>query len=125
MKKRITGIAIGILLSFTTTILIGQHQPQMSSSENERMDSLAAEYKTDRARNQQQKDKHRMDAAKDARKDSKADAKEARRIENDANDAAYDSKIALRMERKAQKARRKADKQSTKASDSRKKSALN
>ena len=74
---------------------------------------------------QNRNDENRMADAKLDRKETKAKAKEARRIENEANDAAHQSKHALKAERKAQKSRKQANQQAQKASNARDKSDKN
>lgn len=79
----------------------------------------------DLQRQQEAKDKTRIDNAKDASTDTKGKADEAKRIEKDASDASNQSKKALKEEKKAQRARHKADKQAKRAEDARVKSEKN
>ena len=74
---------------------------------------------------QSTKDRNRMADAKLDRKQTKAKAEDAQRIEKDANDAARESRYALRAERRAQKSRKQADKQADKAAEARVKSNNN
>ncbi|HJZ39948.1 MAG TPA: hypothetical protein VJ203_06260 [Bacteroidales bacterium] len=111
-------------LSLFACELYGQEPTEMSKHDRERMDSLK---KVDIQVQEQQRadNKEAMDNAKDANAQSKAKAKEAQRIEQDATNASRESRKALNMEKKAQKARRNADSQTQKASDARDKSDEN
>ena len=61
------------------------------------------------AQTQDTKDKNRMADAKEDQKRTKAKAKNAQRIESDANDAARESRYAVRAEQKAAQAREKSN----------------
>ena len=102
--------------------------------DNARMDSLARNYierelKADKAQaiadkeqaiiDQERKSSDDLSNLKSEKSKTKAKAKEAQRVENDANDAAHESKVAYRTEKKAQKARNQADKQAKKAAKAR------
>lgn len=79
----------------------------------------------DMQRQQEAKDKTRMDKAKDASIDTKEKADEAKRIGKEASDASNQSKKALKDEKKAQRARERANKQAKRAEAARVKSDKN
>lgn len=107
---------------------VAAQDPRASRYEdNVRMDSLARTYierelKADKEQaviDQERKSSDDLSNLKSEKNKTKAKAKEAQRVENDANDAAHESKVAYRTEKKAQKARIQADKQAKKAAKAR------
>jgi hypothetical protein len=93
------------LLPFFT--IAQPNDPSRSEIKKDSLESADRQLKAD--------DENRMDAAKLNRKQSRAKAKEAKRVENDANDAVSESKASVRAERRAQKSRRAATKQARRA----------
>jgi hypothetical protein len=96
----------------------------MSQVQRDHQDSVQTAKVTE-ARLETTKDENRMADAKLDRKQTKAKAKNAQRVENEANDAARESKYAVRAERRAQKSRKQANKQAEKAAKARDKSNSN
>lgn len=117
------------ILALTSTVLVSQStqaqdRDTMSKAEISTMDSVeTATIKADQL--QKSNDENRLSEAKLDRKQTKAKAKDARRVEQEANNAARESKAAVRTERKAQKSRREATRQAKRASDARAKSDKN
>jgi hypothetical protein len=109
---------------FCTTNVNAQEQSQMARSEHHDQDSVEMA-SLHEAQAEKIKDDNRMADAKLDRKQTRAKAKNAQRIENDADDAARESKYAVRAERRAQKSRRQANKQADKALKARAKSDQN
>jgi hypothetical protein len=99
-------------------------QEQVSASEQHHQDSIQMASAKD-AQVEKTRDDNRMADAKLDRKQTKAKAKNAQRIENDATDAALQSKYAVKSERRAQKSRARANKQAEKALKARTKSDKN
>lgn len=128
MKNKIVICALlfGVVLLFISHSTIGQDTKTRSKAENERIDSLATAYNKQRAAEDVDRNNSKnLSDLKLEKKETKAKAREAQRVEGDANDAARESKIAYRQEKKAQKARAQADKQSKKATRARTKSDRN
>jgi hypothetical protein len=101
-----------------------QDRSTMSKDQIDKMDSV--ELATMKAGElQKANDQNRMDEAKLNRKQTKAKAKDAKRVEEEASNAARESKAELRAEKKAQKSRKEATKQAKTASDARDKSNEN
>jgi len=73
----------------------------------------------------QNQEAEKMTAAKTEQADTKANARKARRVGEEADEAAKQSKDAVKAEKKAQKSRKKADKQAQKVKAARDKSNLN
>jgi hypothetical protein len=122
-NKMIITIALGAGSLFTTHTF-AQSSGDMTQTERDRKDSVETAALTE-AQVQSTKDKNRMADAKQDRKQTKAKAENAQRIENDANDAARESRYALRGERRAQKSRKQANQQAEKAANAREKSNNN
>lgn len=114
-----------MVASMFTMEVLGQDSTVMSKVEYDRMDSIQTAYDREDAQTQKAVDLEKMTDAKSDRSETKAKLKEARRVEGEANDAAKQSRNALRAERKAQKARKAADKQADRAEDARNKSNQN
>lgn len=112
----------GLLLSSGN--LYAQEETDINKKEIERLDSVA-DHEKDQARLQQQKDSEKITDFRKDKKRTKAKAKEAQRVEAEASDAARQSRIAYRNEKKAQKLRKQADKQADRASKARDKSDSN
>lgn len=74
---------------------------------------------------QQERDKQRLNDASEAKKETKADAKHTQQVNKDAMNASRESKKAYRAEKKAQKARKNSTDQNKKALDARTKSDSN
>lgn len=102
-----------------------QSSQALSKNQYDSIEGSQADYKRDQVRTQKDKDAEAINDAKADKADTKAKAKESARIDNEAQDAAKQSKKALKTERKAQKLRNKADKQADKAETAREKSDLN
>ena len=103
-----------------------QDATEMSNYENPRGDSLAnAHAKEELAKDQERANAENLSDLKSEKNETKAKAKEAQRVEDDANDAARESRVAYRTEKKAQRVRVQADKQSRKAEKARTKSDKN
>jgi hypothetical protein len=96
----------------------------MSQVQRDHQDSVQTAKVTE-ARLETTKDENRMADAKLDRKQTKAKAKNAQRVENEASDAARESRYAVRAERRAQKSRKQANKQAEKAAKARDKSNSN
>jgi hypothetical protein len=110
--------------SLCTANVNAQDQTQMTRSEHHDQDSLEMASAKE-AQVEKTKDDNRMADAKLDRKQTRVKAKNAQRIENDANDAARESKYAVRAERRAQRSRKQANKQADKALKARAKSDQN
>lgn len=123
LNNTILTLAISGLLLVTGN-LQAQEYSEMDREELERLDSVAAHEK-DQARIKQEKDSEKIADFRQDKRRTKAKAKEAQRIEAEANDAARESRIAYRNEKKAQKMRKEADKQADRASRARNKSERN
>jgi hypothetical protein len=115
-------ISAASLFSFQT---FAQSSEAMSKNQYDSIESSQATYKRDQVQTQKDKDAEAISDAKADRADTKARAKESARIDDEAQDAAKQSKNALKAEKKAQKLRKKADKQAEKAETAREKSDLN
>jgi hypothetical protein len=109
--------------SFFTGQALAQDNPMSQAQRNQKDSVEDATLREAQAQNT--KDENRMADAKLDRKQTKAKAKNAQRIENDANDAARESRYAVRAERRAQKSRKQANKQAEKAAEARDKSNSN
>jgi len=116
-------MALGAAFGFTTHAF-AQSSNDMTHTERDKKDSVEAVTLMEEQA-QSTKDKNRMADAKEDRKQTKAKAENAQRIESDANDAARESRYAVRAERKAQKSRKQANKQAEKAAQAREKSNNN
>ena len=119
-KIVLSWLLAGLFATIVTTGVFGQHSIELTSAENDRIDSLkrsddAQELKTQNLK----EDAQNLSDLKSERSDTKEKAKEARRIERDANDAARESRMAYKTEKKAQKMRTQADKQAKKAAKAR------
>ena len=128
MKKKILMYALLLPVMFLFIGHCATAQDSMARSYNEkaRIDSLARAYNQQEAvKDQDKRDSNNLSDLKSKKRETKARAKEAQRVEGDANDAARESKIAYRQEKKAQRAREQADKQSKKAATARNKSDKN
>lgn len=128
MKNKILtySLLLGVMLLFISHNTIGQDTKARSNTDNERIDSLATAYNKQRAAEDVNRNNSKnLSDLKLEKKETKAKAREAQRVEGDANDAARESRIAYRQEKKAQKARAQADKQSKKATRARTKSDRN
>ena len=113
-----------VAASMFTSHSFAQSSGEITQTEPDKKDS--AEMVILRAEQEQNtKDRNRIADAKLERKQTKAKAEDAQRIEKDANDAARESRYALRAERRAQKSRKQADKQAEKAAEARVKSNNN
>jgi len=126
MRIKILMYVLFLPALFVTIGNVAAQDPRASREENLRMDSLAKTYidrelKADKeqAIKDQQKNSDNLSDLKSEKSKTKATAKEAQRVENNANAAAHESKVAYRSEKKAQKARAKADKQAKKAAKAR------
>lgn len=110
--------------SLFTIQSFAQSSERMTDSDRDKKDSL--ETVTLREEQiQNTKNRNRMEDAKLDRKQTRAKAENAQRIQNDADDAARESRYALRAERRAQKSRKQANQQAEKAADAREKSNNN
>lgn len=116
-------MAVGAASLFTSHAY-AQSSGDMTQIERDKKDSLETVTLIEE-QTQITKDENRMADAKRDRKRTKAKAENAQRIEKDANNAARESRYALRAERRAQKSRKQADKQAEKAAEARKKSNNN
>lgn len=116
-------MAVGTASLFTSHAF-GQTSDGMTQTERNKKDSVETITLMEE-QTQSTKDRNRMADAKLDRKESQAKADNAQRIEKDANDAARESRYAVRAERKAQKSRKQADKQAEKAAQAREKSNKN
>ena len=123
--KKLLSFLIVAAGSLATFELFAQSDTTMSKVEYDRMDSLEAVYKRDEAQTQKAKEADAISDAKSEQVETQAKAKEAERIDDEAQDAAKQSKAALKTEKKAQKLRKNADKQADKAKAAREKSDLN
>jgi hypothetical protein len=109
---------------FLPLTIKAQDRDTMSKAEIAKMDSVeAATLKADQL--QKSNDETRLMEAKLDRKQAKAKSKDAKRVEQDATDAARASKAEVRTEKKAQKSRRLATRQAKRASEARAKSDKN
>jgi hypothetical protein len=121
-KTIIITMSLGITSLFVSRAFA--QDSQMNQAQRNQRDSVdAATLKEIQVQNT--KDENRMADAKLDKKQTKAKAKDAQRIENDANDAARQSKYEVRAERRAQKSRKQANKQAEKAAKARDKSNSN
>jgi hypothetical protein len=116
-------MAVGAASLFTTHAF-AQSSGDTTQAERDKKDSVET-VALKEAQTQSTNDKNRMAEAKLDRKQTKAKAEDAQRIEKDANDAARQSRYAVRAERKAQKSRKQATKQAQKAAQAREKSNNN
>jgi hypothetical protein len=124
-KMKYKATIVTLTMSAISFLAINVHaQEQVSASEQHRQDSVQMASAKD-AQIEKTKDEARMANVKLDRKQTKAKAKNAQRIENEATDAAQQSKYAVRSERKAQKSRARANKQAEKALKARTKSDKN
>lgn len=73
----------------------------------------------------ERRNEERMTEAKDERIRTQTEARESQRISDEADDAAKQSRQAVRAEKRAQKSRERADKQAQKAKNARIKSDRN
>lgn len=105
-------------LPLSTYVLYGQ----TGSPQNNDTSGIITKYE---AKQQQERDKQRMNDASAAKKQSQADARQTRKVNRDAENASKESKKAYRDEKKAQKARKNSTEQAKKAADARKKSDSN
>jgi hypothetical protein len=105
-------------LSLSTFVLYGQ----TGSTQAQDTSSLITKYEQ---KQQQERDKQRLNDASEAKKETKADARQTQRVNKEAMDASKESKKAYRAEKKAQKARKNSTEQTQKAVDARKKSDRN
>jgi cell shape-determining protein MreC len=128
MKKK---IMMYVLLLSAIFFLVShrakaQDSTARSHTESALIDSLSKAYnEQETSKYERRKNSENLSDLKSEKKATKAKAKEAQRIENEANDAARESKIAYRQEKKAQRAREQADKQAKKAAKARTKSDKN
>lgn len=114
------GFLLPVMFLFIGHCAIAQDQTEGSHADDAKIDSLATAYnQRQAAEDQDRKNSENLSDLKSERMETKAKAKEAQRVEGEANDAARESKIAYRQEKKAQKAREQADKQSKKAEHAR------
>jgi len=105
-------VAVSSVSAQDTTIL--------TKEQNSRFDSLQKSHDDERTRSQQAvEDSENLSDLKSEKKITREKAREARRIEQEANDAARESRVAYKSEKKAQNARKQADKQSKKAARAR------
>jgi hypothetical protein len=119
-------IIISMLLAGTSLFASRAFAQESGMSQQQRSQRDSAEVATQKEiQVQNNKDENRMASAKLDRKQAKAKAKNAQRVENDANDAARQSKYEVRAERRAQKSRKQANKQAEKAAKARDKSNSN
>src|SRR5687768_14713263 len=95
--------------SLFTSQSFAQSSGDMTQIERNKKDS-AETVTLKEAQTPSTKDKNRMAGAKLERKQTQAKSENARRIEKDANDAARESRYAVRAERQAQKSRKQANK---------------
>jgi hypothetical protein len=121
INRLICTLALGSSLLFATNA-VGQERSLMTKAEHERMDSLSVAFKKTQAKEQKDRDAKTMSDLKSGQNATKATAKEAARVEQDASDAAKESRNAYRTEKKAQKARKHADAQAKKAARAKDKS---
>lgn len=107
-------------------LAIAQDSTAESRQYDVQIDSVAKVYRQQQAvEAEQRKSAENLSNLKSDKKKTRAKAREAQRVENDANDAARESKIAYRQEKKAQRAREQADRQAKRASIARNKSDNN
>src|SRR6187399_2596554 len=100
--NNILSIVIVGLFSSLPFCIQAQDRDAMSKSEISKMDSV--ESATLRAeQSQKAADENRMAEAKLDRKQTRAKSKDAKRVEQEASDAARQSKASVRTEKKAQK----------------------
>jgi hypothetical protein len=124
MKYKHIIIAVSVLASTAYAGQVFSQDNGMSRVERNQKDSLET-VRANEQQLQQTDDEKRMADAKIDRKQTRAKAKHAQRIEDDANDAARESRQAVRTERRAQKSRKQATRQSDKAAKARDKSDRN
>lgn len=125
MKGKIFILALTLIASsLITNKVYSQSRIEMDTVALDRNDSLQTATSNE-ANIQQAKDENTMAAAKAERKETRAKAKAAKRVERDANDAAKQSRYAVRSERRAQTSRKQANDQAEKASKARDKSDNN
>lgn len=105
-------------LPLSTYVLYGQ----TGSPEHNDTSSLVTKQEV---KQQQERDKQRMNDASAAKKQTQADARQTRQVNRDAENASKESKKAYKEEKKAQKARKNSTKQAEKAAQARKKSDSN
>ena len=123
MKKKVVMCAWVLPVMF---LFIGHCTIAQDHAEDSKIDSLAtASNQKQAVEDQDRKNAENLSDLKSEKMETRATAKEAQRVEDEANDAARESKIAYRQEKKAQKARQQADKQSKKAAQARTKSDKN
>ena len=103
---------------------LAQASDDVTQAERQKKDSMETVTLREE-QTQNTKDRNRMADAKLDRKQTQAKAENAQRIEKDANDAARESRYAVRAERRAQKSRKQANKQAEKAAEAREKSNNN
>lgn len=115
IKRIILTLAI-IAMPLSTYVLYGQTGNSQDTS------GLITKYEQ---KQQQERDKQRLDNATEAKKETKADARHTQRVNKDAMNASHESKKAYRAEKKAQKARKNSTDQNKKAEDARRKSDRN
>lgn len=110
--------------SLFTTHAIAQSNGDMTQTGRDKKDSMETVALRE-VQTQSAKDKNRMAEAKLGTNKLKAKAENAQRIEKDANDAAHESRNAVRAERSAQKSHKQANKQAEKAAGARTRSNNN
>jgi hypothetical protein len=127
MKRKLPVILILTLLalSLSAVNLIAQENSEISSRENERIDSINMPLSNTQAIDQRDQDEIRLAELKNNQKETEAKAKEAQRVARDAKEAAHQSMQALKAEKKAQKSRKQADKQMMKAAKAKNKADQN
>jgi Skp family chaperone for outer membrane proteins len=125
-KRLIYALLLPAICFCITYSATAQNSNGISYDENARVDSLAdANAKDEVAEDLKRQNSKNLSELKSEKRESKAKAKEAQRVEDDANHAARESKIAYRKEKKAQRVREQADKQSKSAQKARTKSDKN
>lgn len=98
----------------------------LNTGNNVQIDSMAQVYRREQAvETEQQRNSDNLSDLRTEKNEARTRARTAQRIENDASDAAKESRSAYRQEKKAQRARAQADKQTKKAAKARAKADSN
>lgn len=118
-KRSMYALLLPVMFFLISYPAAAQDSTEMKYEDNARVDSVANANQQQETANEARENSENLSDLKAEKKETKAKAREAQRIEDEANDAAMESRMAYRKEKKAQKAREQADKQTKKAAKAR------